>query len=184
MSKRASPVSEPERLETYSPPLRSPNTRSPGYGVPSVGLIQQPARNPVAAVGLRRGRRPLKPGNPLLGVPTGPHGNYLLLTVSGDLDLATKDRFAEQGIDQLLEPGVVLVLDLGQVTFIDATSLGSQVRLRNVAGHVRKQLLLTQVPLRVQRLLGLTGLDAYFEQQLADPGYGIDALLRREVDAA
>ena len=107
------------------------------------------------------------------------HPDYAQLAVSGELDLATVDLLAQHGINQLLNPAVsALVLDLGHVTFVDGSGLGTLLRLRNVARHVGKQLLLVHVPRCVQRMLDITILDAQFEQQLGDTSqHGVDTYL-------
>jgi anti-sigma B factor antagonist len=103
---------------------------------------------------------------------------HFLLTVSGELDLATVHRLTEHAINQLLNPAVpALVLDFARVSFTDATGLGALVRIRNVARHIGKQLVLVHTPPCVQRLLDVTGLDAVFEQQLGDTDHGIDTFL-------
>jgi anti-anti-sigma factor len=99
------------------------------------------------------------------------HTDYREIVVFGPLDLATVERIKQHGVNQLLEPAThALAMNLTGVTFIDSTGLGALVRLRNVAGHVGKQLVLLEVPGCVQRLLDLTGLDAYFEQITGDDG--------------
>jgi anti-anti-sigma factor len=110
--------------------------------------------------------------------------DYVLLAVAGEFDLATRDRVGEHGINQLLSDAVsALVLDLREVSFIDSVGLGVLVRLRNVARHLGKQLVLVRVPRCVQRLLDLTGLDIYFEQQFGDIDNGVDTFLERATEA-
>ena len=86
------------------------------------------------------------------------------LTLAGEIDLANADRVVELGVeDCLTEPGVAtLVIDLGDVTFMDSTALSALIRLRDVALEAGQELILAEVSSRIQRLLKMTGLASVF----------------------
>ena len=57
-----------------------------------------------------------------------------VLTIVGELDLATVPSLREAGISALSEPGCrALLLDLAGLTFLDSTGLGCWIELRNRA---------------------------------------------------
>lgn len=81
---------------------------------------------------------------------------FAQLAVIGKLDRTSVDRLAQHGINQLLEPDVAgLVLDLDEVSFIDGAGLSVLIRLRNVARHVGKQLVLVCGSPRMPWLVGV-----------------------------
>lgn len=85
------------------------------------------------------------------------------LAVSGDVDIATVDEFlvaARTG----METAAAVELDLSGVTFIDSSGLGVLVRLRKEAAERGCTLRLTNVPAKVSRILGLTGLTNLFPE--------------------
>jgi anti-sigma B factor antagonist len=85
------------------------------------------------------------------------------LILSGEADLAVADDVTELGTLGLEEPATQqLVVDLAAVTFIDSTTLGALVHLRNVAADNEKTLKLVNVPDRVGRVLHIAGLDKVF----------------------
>ena len=87
-----------------------------------------------------------------------------MLRLVGDIDLATADDFVARGANLLTHspPGVSLIVDLGEVTFLDSSGLSALVRLRRAAEARGSQLLLRDVPERVAVLLDLSGLAEYF----------------------
>ncbi len=58
-----------------------------------------------------------------------------------------------------------LVVDLLKVTFLDSTTLGVLVWLRNNATRAEKTLSLTGVPPRVREIMHLTGLTGLFTER-------------------
>jgi anti-sigma B factor antagonist len=83
----------------------------------------------------------------------------VLISVDGTVDAATAPD-----LRAVIEPfstrtGVIVVLDLGTLEFIDSAGLGAligaQRRLREAEGELR----LTRVPSHVQKLLRITALD-------------------------
>ena len=87
-----------------------------------------------------------------------------MLRLSGDIDLATADDVVARGAKLLTHrpPGVPLIVDLGEVTFLDSSGLSALVRLRRAAEAQGSQVLLRDVPQRVTVLLELAGLAEYF----------------------
>jgi anti-sigma B factor antagonist len=87
-----------------------------------------------------------------------------MLRLFGDIDLATADDVLARGANLLTHspPGVPLIVDLGEVTFLDSSGLSALVRLRRAAEARGSQVLLRDVPQRVTVLLELSGLAEYF----------------------
>jgi anti-sigma B factor antagonist len=86
-------------------------------------------------------------------------GSCTLVSVSGDLDLHTCERFRDV-VDEAREAGPAhLVFDLSQVTYIDSTALGVLVVLQR---QRREPLHLVVRQRHQQRLLRMTGLDEVF----------------------
>ena len=87
-----------------------------------------------------------------------------MLRLSGDIDLATADDVVMRGANLLThsQSGVPLIVDLGEVTFLDSSGLSALVRLRRAAEAQGCQVLLQDVPDRVAALLELAGLAEYF----------------------
>ena len=87
-----------------------------------------------------------------------------MLRLSGDIDLATADDVVMRGANLLTHSpsGVPLIVDLGEVTFLDSSGLSALVRLRRAAEAQGCQVLLRDVPDRVAALLELSGLAEYF----------------------
>lgn len=103
--------------------------------------------------------------SPLAQFATSPVQNLdrMQLSVRGDVDLATRDALTDMGISALGEPSVrEVVIDLGCVTFLDASGLGSLVTIRNASHKHGKNLVLSAVPARIVRLLELTNLLGQF----------------------
>jgi anti-anti-sigma factor len=88
-----------------------------------------------------------------------------LLTVSGELDLATAPRLTEM-LDWLCrQPHHQVTVDLHQVSFIDSTGLSVLIRARNALSDVSGRLVLSGPSRSVQRLLDVTGLGNEFALQ-------------------
>ncbi|GAA2993203.1 STAS domain-containing protein [Streptosporangium longisporum] len=88
--------------------------------------------------------------------------DFVVITVAGELDLATRPyllAFAQDIIDT--SPGTVVV-DLSGVAFIDACGLSALIAIRRHARERGTPLLLAGAPPAVLKLLKLTNLDASF----------------------
>lgn len=93
----------------------------------------------------------------------------LVVTVSGELDIAVADRFFDICRRALGNPGDALEIDFGSVRFIDSTGVGSLVRVHQEATAAGKQVRLLAVPRQVSRILDLTGLDKLFTEETGLP---------------
>jgi len=88
-------------------------------------------------------------------------GEQGLLTLVGELDTAASGD-VDDAVDELLRKGVrTLVIDLGQISFIDSSGLRSLIRARQALGtedavHLRSPQAATL------RLLEITGLEDQF----------------------
>ena len=79
------------------------------------------------------------------------------LVLGGDLDMAARFQ-AEQALDQLLsEPLEQLVVDLGEVTFVDSTGMGLVLELDDRARTDGFKLRLLRGSDDVQRVFELAG---------------------------
>jgi anti-sigma B factor antagonist len=84
---------------------------------------------------------------------------WTVVTVHGEIDVATSPTLRERLIDQVNGGATRLVLDLEAVDFLDSTGLGTIVsllkRVRTHGGDLR--LVCTEA--RIRRLFEITGLD-------------------------
>ncbi|HET6704853.1 STAS domain-containing protein [Amycolatopsis sp.] len=95
-------------------------------------------------------------------VTTRTTGTGAVVTVAGELDVATTPRF-RAGIDALaLAPGQLLVVDLGEVTFCDSSGISALIAAHNVAETAGAGVALAAVPDRLARTFGLIGLGDFF----------------------
>jgi anti-sigma B factor antagonist len=79
------------------------------------------------------------------------------LVLGGDLDMATRFQ-AEQALDDLLAtPLEQLVVDLGEVTFVDSTGMGLVLEVNDRARAEGFRLRLLRGPEEVQRVFELAG---------------------------
>ena len=98
-----------------------------------------------------------------LGLSVSQRGEVPVLSIVGEVDLATVPRLRDQLVRVAADhPGVPVVADLDGVTFMDSTGLGvlvgSQRRIRGGGGELH---LVVSSP-RLVDLLALTRLDAVF----------------------
>jgi anti-sigma B factor antagonist len=85
------------------------------------------------------------------------------LVLSGEADLAVAADILQLGNTGLSEASITtLIVDLAAVTFIDSTSIGALVQLRNAADTHGKRLALDNVSPRVSQVLELAGLTVFF----------------------
>ena len=85
--------------------------------------------------------------------PSEPH-----LVLSGEVDLAVAPALRQVGSEAVTEvaPGR-LVVDVGEVTFIDSSGLGALIALRNAAQESGTSLVLVGVSPVVNRFFDLAG---------------------------
>jgi anti-sigma B factor antagonist len=98
-------------------------------------------------------------------IKAAPGDKTCTLILHGEADLAVADDIVALGTLSLAETTTdTLILDLEAVTFMDSTSIGAMIRLRNLATDSGKHLQLAHVPDRVRQVLSLTGLGGTFEE--------------------
>ncbi|MEU5876999.1 STAS domain-containing protein [Spirillospora sp. NPDC047279] len=111
-------------------------------------------------------------------------GGTLTIVVAGALDLATAPQLLAyletvftqlpngvRGNGQRGEGAAIdrLVIDGGNVSFIDARGLGVLVTIKNLAGHHRLPLLLADISTPIHRLLTITDMHRHFSTSSAPP---------------
>ena len=92
-------------------------------------------------------------------VTVAPHGRWEVLTVTGEIDMATAPRFRQRLLGVITGGSQNVVIDLSGVDFIDSTGLGvlmgAAKRVRSAGGDIR----LVMVGSRLAELIELTRLD-------------------------
>jgi anti-sigma B factor antagonist len=106
---------------------------------------------------------------PDLTVHASSDGDSCVLSLGGELDLASTDEVSEQA-KALLATGRcrVLVIDLSGLTFIDSTGLGLFVELRLLAADSGATIELANVPPGPARIIGIVGLAETFGLEPGD----------------
>ncbi|SFW79453.1 STAS domain-containing protein [Amycolatopsis australiensis] len=85
-----------------------------------------------------------------------------IVTVGGELDVATAPRL-RAGIAELsLAAGQLLVVELAGVTFCDSSGISALIAARNAAEAASAEIALVGVPSRLARTFALTGLADFF----------------------
>jgi anti-sigma B factor antagonist len=92
-----------------------------------------------------------------------------VLTVEGELDMATSDRLRAAAENALREGCRHLVLDLAQVSFIDSTGVGALVAIRKLAIDREAALTLRDPSPPARRILELSTLVDVFTVETSDP---------------
>ena len=93
-----------------------------------------------------------------LTIRTRREPGYVVVTVAGEVDIATVARLRER-LSALAVSGVPLVADLDQVSFIDATGLGALARAARDAAAQGVSLYVVCDRPQTRRLFRVTGLD-------------------------
>ncbi|MEU4247067.1 STAS domain-containing protein [Amycolatopsis sp. NPDC026612] len=99
---------------------------------------------------------------PPFSVATRPSGTGPVITVEGELDVATAPRLRAGIAALVLERGQLLVVDLAGVTFCDSSGISALIAARNVAEAAGAGVALVAVPARLSRTFGLIGLAGFF----------------------
>lgn len=94
---------------------------------------------------------------PQLTIDERPHGEWVVLDLAGELDMATAPRLIS-AIEAHADDQVAV--DLSDVTFIDSLGLRALINARQTLGDDRIRLVAPEGP--VLRLLKLTKLDQTF----------------------
>lgn len=93
-----------------------------------------------------------------LSLMTWPVTGAMVLSLGGELDLATMPRFVER-VRALVEEGHVrIVLDLGHLEFCDCSGLRALLHARDVAAEAGGWARLSRVGVMTRHIIGLTGL--------------------------
>jgi anti-sigma B factor antagonist len=90
-------------------------------------------------------------------------GGYNIVTISGDMDIASVPVLREQLLGLLRPHASRVVIDLSEVTFCDASGLAMLVGASRRAGQLGGVLRLAAPTPLVATVLRLTGLDSRFE---------------------
>jgi anti-anti-sigma factor len=85
-----------------------------------------------------------------------------VVTVEGELDVATAPRLRAGVAAVVLRPGQLLVVDLAGVTFCDSSGISALIAARNVAEAAGAGVALAAVPARLSRTFALIGLADFF----------------------
>ncbi|TYB70172.1 STAS domain-containing protein [Nonomuraea sp. PA05] len=102
-----------------------------------------------------------------LHLTTSRHNGTLMVSVAGELDIATTELLRSHLLALLQEaghsqaPGTELVIEVSRLSFIDAAGLGILVSVQNQAAHQHTPLHIEGVPPNMRRLLRITGLDQH-----------------------
>jgi anti-sigma B factor antagonist len=101
---------------------------------------------------------------------TGTVGAWTVVTVRGELDLASGDRLRAALDDGLAHPEPRVAVNLSDVTFMDSSSLGILLASLKHAHELGGELRLVGVQGSPARVLELSGLDDTFvvEPSIAD----------------
>lgn len=94
---------------------------------------------------------------PQLTIDRRPHGDWVLLSLEGELDLATAPRLAEAVDDA---SGESVIVDLSAVSFMDSVGLRTLLQAREKLGTESFHIVAPEGSAR--RLLRLTQLDGTF----------------------
>lgn len=87
-----------------------------------------------------------------------------VLAAAGSIDLQSRGSLVDAGRRQLDENNIRrLVLDLAGVTFIDSSGIGAVIELAGFATDQNCAFALRNPSARVQRVLGITGLEDAWE---------------------
>jgi len=98
-----------------------------------------------------------------LGLVVRQEGEWTVLAVSGEIDIATAPSLREKLHSLLADGKLQLIIDLDEVTFLDSTALGVLVgvlkRARTEGGELR---IVCNQP-RVRKVFEITRLDSAFD---------------------
>jgi anti-anti-sigma factor len=86
----------------------------------------------------------------------------LTVSLRGELDVATADRFCAVMLDLITEHSAHLVLDLAHLDFCDPYGLGALVRVANYTERARGGIALAGLRPELVQLLHVTNLDRRF----------------------
>lgn len=97
-----------------------------------------------------------------IGVRSERVGPALLVRISGELDIASAPRVRGEVADGLDEPVRAVVLELSGVGFMDSSGLRALIDVASECDSSGRTFALASPSPRVERLLGMVGLDGRF----------------------
>jgi anti-sigma B factor antagonist len=95
----------------------------------------------------------------IMQIATTPGSDRYVITVSGEVDLATSPELDTAIIDAIESGAASVVIDLTDVSFMDSSGLGVIVRGLKRCREADKDLDLVITNERVLKVFGITGLD-------------------------
>jgi anti-sigma B factor antagonist len=98
----------------------------------------------------------------LLRVEVEDRQDHTVVTASGEVDASNADQLGDALLDPLVNGRPRVLLDFGQVTFIDSTGLGVLVKVHREALARRAAFALVHPTPQTRKLLGVLGLDQLF----------------------
>jgi anti-sigma B factor antagonist len=87
---------------------------------------------------------------------------YSVISVRGEMDLHTAPKF-QHAIERAAEDVGAVVVDMGDVAFMDSTALSSLMRSKDALDQKGVSLRLAAPSAAVERIFSVTGLSDYFE---------------------
>ncbi len=128
----------------------------------SVGAAATDGGSDVAVITAERAAE-LEPAQLELSCQAGADG-YQVVTVTGELDVATAEQ-AYAYISGVIDEGPAPVsVDLGGLTFCDASGLGMLAKAARHARQAGRQLTLTSARPSLLKIIRITGLDRAFPE--------------------
>ena len=85
-------------------------------------------------------------------------GDAVVVSLSGELDIASAPEFEQAIAEATAEPGAELVLDLRELTFMDSTGLRALAQTNARAGEAGFALSIVRGPRQIERVLEISGL--------------------------
>lgn len=107
--------------------------------------------------------RPAGLDDPLFGFEVARENGSVVVTLRGELDLASAPDLQRELLALLEAPVTDVTLDLGELTFLDSSGLGALYRARQQADAGNVALRLEAVPAHVKRVLEVTAMAPLFD---------------------
>lgn len=95
-----------------------------------------------------------------------------VLKITGDLDYETAGQLRQRLTTLPLQPGQLLLLDFGGMTFCDSSGIATLIAARNHAHAAQAEIALAALPDHTLRVLRMVGLDQVFRLQPAGEAQG------------
>jgi anti-anti-sigma factor len=85
------------------------------------------------------------------------------LAVGGEIDIVNVDRFSHVLTDAVLETRGTVNVDLSDVSFVGSEAISTLIQVRKLSDSKGVRFRIVKASRRVESVLGLMGLDGYFE---------------------